>query len=406
MESGEGPEHITRYSIIAWGSKEYIKFKNGKAYGSILGEFDDPLIPLFKLLEKAPYVTSLPGIFRGGIIGYFSYDMVRYWERLPNITTDLDNWPDFEFFIPQNFIIYDHAEGKVYTYGEIPQLSSCREIGDIKSKLIEESLNREEYEKAVANALEYIRSGYIFQVVISRFYKYEINGDPMKFYYRLRKTNPSPYMFYLKFNERSLIGSSPETLFRVKGSIVETYPIAGTRPRGRDVEEDLKLEAELINSEKDKAEHLMLVDLARNDLGKVCVAGSVKVPELMYIEKYSHVQHLVSKVIGILRKNSNAFDVLKATFPAGTVSGAPKPMAMKIIEEFENYRRGPYAGAVGFFSKNGDSEFAILIRSGFIIHNILRIQAGAGIVYDSEPYLEYLETEHKLKALKVALGVE
>jgi len=405
LESGEGPEHITRYSIIAWGVKGYISFKNGVARGSITGEYDDPLIPLYKLLSSADYVSSLPGIFKGGIIGYFSYDTVRYWEKLPNISKDLEEWPDFEFFTPQNFIIYDHIEGKVYTYGEIPQLTACKEIGEINVKLIDESLNREEYEKVVRQSLEYIRNGYIFQVVVSRFYRYEIKGDPMRFYYKLRKLNPSPYMFYLKFYNRRIIGSSPETLFRVKNSIVETFPIAGTRPRGTDVEEDLKLEAELVNSEKDRAEHLMLVDLARNDLGKVCVPGSVKVPEIMYVEKYSYVQHLVSRVIGILKKNLTSFDVLRATFPAGTVSGAPKPMAMKLIEEFEHFKRGPYAGGVGFFSKNGDSEFAILIRSGFIKDDVIRIQAGAGIVYDSEPHLEYLETEHKLKALKVALGV-
>jgi anthranilate synthase component 1 len=406
LESGEGPEHMARYSIIAWNPEGYVNFKNGKASGSIVGDFEDPLQPLAKLLKNSKFYSNIPAFFKGGVIGYVSYDAIKYWEKIKNLTTEIENWPDLEFFVPKDFIIYDHKEGKVYVIGELPSKVECKDIDNLNTKFIGESLNKEEYKKIVNEALEYIKSGYIFQVVLSRFYRYEIKGDLMRFYYNLRILNPSPYMFYLKFWNRAIIGSSPETLFKVREGIAETYPIAGTRPRGSNIEEDLLLERELINSEKDKAEHIMLVDLARNDLGKVCVPGSVKVPEFMYVEKYSHVQHLVSKVIGILKKSSSSFDVLKATFPAGTVSGAPKPMAMNLIEKFELYKRGPYAGGIGFFSPNGDAEFAILIRSGFINGEVLRVQAGAGIVYDSVPDLEFLETEYKLKALKVALGVD
>jgi len=211
-------------------------------------------------------------------------------------------------------------------------------------------------------------------------------------------------MYYLKFGDRKLAGASPETLFSLQDGVIEIYPIAGSRPRGKNSEEDFKFEKELVKSEKERAEHLMLVDLARNDAGKVSYYGSVKVPDLMYVEKYSHVQHMVSRVIGTIRKNLNAPDVLKATFPAGTVSGAPKPYAMNVIEDIEPYKRGPYAGAVGFFSSNGDSEFAIAIRSAFFNKDLMRIQAGAGIVYDSVPENEYWETEFKMKALRLAAG--
>ncbi|TRM78252.1 anthranilate synthase component I, partial [Sulfolobus sp. A20-N-F8] len=305
-----------------------------------------------------------------------------------------------------NIIIYDHNDGKVYVNADISSIGGCEDVENFSLSFYDESLNKDNFMKSVSDTLEYIRAGYAFQVVLSRFYRYLFKGDSLKIYYNLRKINPSPYMFYLKFKDRYLIGSSPELLFRIQDNIVESYPIAGTRPRGNDPEEDLKLELELLNSEKDKAEHLMLVDLARNDLGKVSVPGTVKVPELMFIEKYSHVQHIVSRVIGMLKKRNNVLDVIQATFPAGTVSGAPKPMAMNIIETLEEYKRGPYAGAVGFISSDGNAEFAITIRTAFINKDLLRIHAGAGIVYDSNPESEYYETEHKLMALKIALGVK
>ncbi|WP_338601539.1 anthranilate synthase component I [Sulfolobus tengchongensis] len=392
LESISGPQYKARYSIIAWTNKNHIRIH------------DDPLNALSANI-KGLHKLEIPGLFKGGMIGYISYDAVRFWEKIKDIKPVAEEWPYAEFFIPDNIIVYDHNEGKVYVDADLSSIGGCKDIGDFKVSFYDESLNKNNYEKIVSESLEYIRSGYIFQVVLSRFYRYLFKGDPLKMYYNLRRINPSPYMFYLKFDERYLIGSSPELLFRVQDNIVETYPIAGTRPRGSDQEEDLKLELELLNSEKDKAEHLMLVDLARNDLGKVCVPGTVRVPELMFIEKYSHVQHIVSKVVGTLKKKYNGLNVLSATFPAGTVSGAPKPMAMNIIETLEEYKRGPYAGAVGFISADGDAEFAIAIRTAFLNKDLLRIHAGAGIVYDSNPESEYFETEHKLKALKVAIGV-
>jgi len=404
LESGSGPQHKARYSIIAWGKKGYLRIQGNSSYGDIIESFYDPVEVLQKFLSKAPQL-SLPGKFKGGIIGYVSYDAVRYWEIIKDLKPIAEDWPQIEFFIPENVIVYDHVEGKVYVEGDLPKVSSCSDIGNLKFEFETESLGKTEFEKSVSDILDYIKNGYAFQVVISRFLRYSYKGDLMNFYYNLRKINPSPYMYYLKFCDRQLIGSSPETLFSLQGGIVETYPIAGSRPRGSTPEEDLALEKELLSSEKERAEHIMLVDLARNDLGKACYMGSVKVPEFMYIEKYSHVQHIVSKVVGTLRRNKDAFDVLKAVFPAGTVSGAPKPMAMNIIELLEPYKRGPYAGGVGFISSNGDAEFAIAIRSAFVNKDLFRIQAGAGIVYDSIPEMEYYETEHKMRALKIAMGV-
>lgn len=405
LESGSGPQHKSRYSIVAWGKKGYLNIRNNSVSGDITENFYDPTEVLSKFISKAPYL-NLPGRFKGGMIGYVSYDAVRYWESIKDMKSEAENWPMMEFFIPDNIIVYDHVEGKVYVEGDLPKVTGCSDIGNVSFEFETESLGKTQFEKAVSDILDYIKNGYAFQVVISRFLRYNYKGDLMKFYYNLRKINPSPYMYYLKFYDRQLIGSSPETLFSLQDGIVETYPIAGSRPRGQTPEDDLTLEKELLASEKERAEHIMLVDLARNDIGKVCYMGSVKVPEFMYIEKYSHVQHIVTKVVGTLRKNYNSFDVLKAVFPAGTVSGAPKPMAMNIIELLEPYKRGPYAGGVGFFSVNGDSEFAITIRSAFVNKELFRIQAGAGIVYDSIPEMEYYETEHKMRALKVAMGVE
>ncbi len=404
LESVEGPEHKARYSIIAWGKKEWVYGKSNRAHGTIPMEFYDPIEVFDALIAKSP-LLELPGRYKGGPIGYISYDNVRYWEKVKDLKPPHEDWPDFELFVPENVIVYDHYQENVYIYGDETN-SACEPRDEFNARRREESMNREEFVKAINETLDYVRSGYAFQVVLSRFYAYSYSGDLMKFYVNLRKINPSPYMYYIKFGERVIVGSSPETLFSLQDGIIETYPIAGSRPRGRTPEEDFKLEKELLSSEKERAEHLMLVDLARNDIGKVAYLGSVKVPDLMYVEKYSHVQHIVSRVIGTLRNGGAASQVLKATFPAGTVSGAPKPFAMNLIEVLEPYKRGPYAGAVGFFSANGDAEFAIAIRSAFINGDVLRIQAGAGIVYDSIPESEYYETEIKMKALRLALGDE
>ncbi|AEB94648.1 anthranilate synthase component I [Metallosphaera cuprina Ar-4] len=389
MESVEGPQNNARFSVIAWGVRRYVKIKR-----------EDDLETIRNALNGADEGELR---FSGGLLGYLSYDAVRKWENVRNLKPRAEEWPDAEFFLPENITVYDHALGKVYVEGDVPP-TQCSQNGDFRVSSYDESMTKKDYESGVNTILEYIRSGYAFQVVLSRFYRYHATGDPMKLYKSLRSVNPSPYMFYIKFEDRELIGSSPELLFSVQKGIVETFPIAGTRPRGRTPDEDFKLEQELLSSEKEMAEHLMLVDLARNDVGKVCVSGTVKVPEFAYVEKYSHVQHIVSKVLGTVRKDVDSVEILKSMFPAGTVSGAPKPMAMNIIENLEPYQRGPYAGAVGFISKNS-AEFAIMIRTAFLNRDLLRIQAGAGIVFDSKPEQEYFETEHKMRALKVSLGV-
>lgn len=392
LESVTGPQNKAKYSIIAWGKRDYIHVSSS----------EDPVEKLYYPIKNV-YYSEIAEF--NAYIGYISYDAVRNWERIKDLKKPAEDWPNAEFLLPENVIVYDHNSGKVYVNGDLPRLVNCSEIGNIKYEKYDESMNKSEFENAVNEILEFIKAGYAFQVVLSRFYRYTFKGDVMRLYYNLRKINPSPYMFYLKFENRELVGSSPELLFSLQNGVIESYPIAGTRPRGNTPEEDFELEQELLNSEKERAEHIMLVDLARNDIGKVSQPGTVKVPDYMYIEKYAYVQHIVSRVVGTLRKGYDVTDVIKATFPAGTVSGAPKPMAMNIIETLEPYKRGPYAGVIGFISANA-AEFAISIRSAFINNDILRIQAGAGIVYDSVPEMEFYETEHKLRGLKVAMGVK
>ncbi|WP_449462708.1 anthranilate synthase component I [Tardisphaera miroshnichenkoae] len=402
LESCSTLQRPARYSIVAWGAKDKVAGKNGKAQGSFLDEFRDPVEVLEEMVLRSQEIP-LSTMYRGGPIGYVAYDSVRYWETIRNENPEAEQWPDFEFFIPENVVVYDNYQEKAYVYGDYGE-GGRNSVEPFTVRMTLESMNESEFENAVRKAKEYIESGYAFQIVLSRFYSYEFHGDPLALYLNLKAINPSPYMFYLKFGQRKLVGSSPEMLFTVQDGSLEIDPIAGSRPRGKDPEEDLQLEMELVNSEKERAEHLMLVDLARNDAGKVALSGSLKVIDLMHVEKYSHVQHMVSRVIGTLKKNAVSLDLLRATFPAGTVSGAPKPSAMNIIEELEPFRRGPYAGAVGFISPNGNSEFALTIRSALLNEDTMRIQAGAGIVYDSNPQGEYRETEIKMRAVRLAAG--
>jgi len=383
------------FSFVAWGVRKHV-----------VGDSEETLKSLEDAISEAGYVETPVKVFKGGLVGYISYDAVRLWEKILNLKKHPENWPLIEMFEPINVVLYDYQRGLVYVNikGELP--SACKREDTLnndmtpKFRFYDESLPKRDFVEAVNKVLEYVRDGYAFQVVLSRFYRYTFDGLPSELYFKLREINPSPHTYYIKFYDRIVIGTSPELLYRVEDGLIETYPIAGTRPRGLTEEEDRKLELELMNSEKDRAEHLMLVDLARNDIGKICEYGTVKVEKLMYIEKYSHVQHIVSKVVGKINKRFNHVDILKALFPAGTVSGAPKVFSMNLIEELEEYKRGPYAGVVGLMSKNGNSEVAIAIRSAFIYKDIVRIQAGAGIVYDSVPELEYEETENKLASLK------
>lgn len=393
LESAEGPQNRARFSIVAWGEIGRLSLAQG----------DRLDINAFREGLKRALPYDVPGRFKGGYIGYFSYETVANFENL-KLPNDSDGWPQYEFFLPENIAVYDTVNSVVYTTDISINGSNVNALP--KFSLQNESIYDEQFIRSVKRIKGLIEQGYTFQTVISKSYNYTIDGDASAIYERLKKINPSPYMYYLKIDDRQIIGSSPETLFRVDSGVVETFPIAGTRPRGASPEEDLKLEKELVSSEKERAEHLMLVDLARNDIGKVCMPGTVKATDLMYVEKYSHVQHMVSRVVGSLLPGYDHLEVLKATFPAGTVSGAPKPVSMKIIASEEGTGRGPYAGAVGYFSADGNAEFSIAIRSAFINGSRIKVQAGAGIVYDSDPESELKEVKHKLRALKASMGVE
>ena len=348
----------------------------------------------------------------GGAVGYISYDSVRYFEKIPETTLDDQEYPDIEMALFDDGLVFDHINKEAYYYYQ--SASRLEELEDLiqnddadPDPLTYTSPTpnppEEQFKEAVAKAKEYISSGDVFQVVLSKRYSFELTGSLLPFYKALRTINPSPYMYFLKMGERRVVGSSPESLFRVDGGALETYPIAGTRPRNDDPVKNQALAEELLSDPKERAEHVMLVDLARNDLGRVAEFASVKVPEFMTVHQYSHVQHIVSKVVGTMRSDRDAFDVLKVMLPAGTVSGAPKVRAMEIIEELEPTRRGPYAGAVGYFSNNGNADFAITIRTLTTNHDTAAIQVGAGIVADSDPEKEWFETDHKSAALMKAL---
>jgi anthranilate synthase component I len=337
---------------------------------------------------------------------------VRYCEKLPQ-KFSADGFPDVEMGIFDDGLIFNHVEKKTFYYyrGE-SRLAEVEEL--LKQPSEPETLSftepkvetsKEQYESAVEKAKQYVNAGDIFQVVLSKRYQFHLKGSLIAFYEALRKINPSPYMYYLKFGEHQIVGSSPEMLIRVDNRMVETFPIAGTRPTAQTHVENAKLAAELLSDPKECAEHLMLVDLARNDLGRISKYGSVSVPEFMKVHQYSHVQHIVSQVVGELKDELQSYDAVRAVFPAGTVSGAPKVRAMEIIDELETSRRGPYAGAVGYFSYNGNADFAITIRTLFADKKQAYLQAGAGIVADSVPEHEWFETEHKVEALMSALKI-
>lgn len=387
LESGPGFPERSRFTIVTWGVKEAL---------TINDELYDELKALYRRL----------GRFEDGdlAIGYLSYDAVASIEPYLADLMRRSDWPQAEFIIPSNVVIYDNFLGRAYVKGELPKGKLTDTSDEFQVTGLINATDPVRYMEWVSRALMDIENGEVFQVVLSRYEEYGFKGDLMTLYERLADLNPSPYMYFIKFRDKYIVGTSPELLVKVDGLRVETHPIAGTRPRGRDARDDIRLEDELLSSIKDRAEHIMLVDLARNDLGKICVFGSVKVKELYAIEKYQSVQHLVSRVEGTLSRGNDIVDALVATFPAGTVSGAPKPRAMELIAKYEDSPRGPYAGALGIIH-GGGGEFAIIIRSLFARGGSVRLQAGAGIVYDSKPELELMETEHKLGSLKRAMGV-
>jgi anthranilate synthase component 1 len=368
--------------------------------------------------------------FVGGAVGFLAYDVVRYFERLPDTAaTELDV-PDVAFMLIDTLAIFDHAKHQLIVLANAHNTGdpdaayedALRRIDTIVEALrqplpqVEASLSmssdvemhsnvtKAHFEENVRRAKEYIAAGDAFQIVLSQRFSHKTSASPLTIYRALRATNPSPYMFFLRFSDDFiLIGASPEMMVRLEDGIATNRPIAGSRPRGANREEDRRLEEELLADPKERAEHIMLVDLGRNDLGRVCEYGTVKVTDLMYIERYSQIIHIVSNVQGKLRPGMTAFDLMRATFPAGTLSGAPKVRAMEIIEELEGTRRGPYGGAVGYFSFDGSMDTCITIRAALMQGDTLYVQAGAGLVADSIPQNEYQESINKAKALMVAV---
>ena len=435
LESVEGEEKIARYSFI--GIKPSIIFKSkGKNIEIVRKDktrkfsTSSPLKEIASIMKgfRPAEVKGLPR-FSGGMVGYMGYDMVRFFEELPDDNVDDLKMPDSIFMMADSHIIFDHSRHTIkvvvnaYNSGEGVYEKTVKKIDKIIEELnkkeskkrkkrktktsnkISSNFTKKGFEGAVRKAKEYIKAGDIIQVVLSQRFHARLDCDPLDVYRELRSLNPSPYMYYLNFGEVKMIGSSPELLVRCEDNIVETRPIAGTRPRGKNEEEDSELEKELLMDAKERAEHVMLVDLGRNDIGRVCEPGTVKVSEFMFVEKYSHVMHIVSNCKGRLSKKCDAYDVLQAGFPAGTVSGAPKIRAMEIIDELEKTRRGPYAGAVGYFSFSGNMDTCINIRTIVVKGKDAYIQAGAGIVADSVPSREYQETVNKARAMMRAIEI-
>jgi len=437
LESVEGGEKLARYSFLGSDPIFIIKSKGdrievieGKKKRAIKGDPFDALKDImsrYKLVE----VKELPR-FHGGLVGYFGYDMIRFIEDIPDKNPDEINKPDMQFMLADVVLAFDHIKQKIIIIANThvkddPKAAykkAVAKLNEVAKKLkkplgkkdmeleaprtkktckFKTNLSRAKFSKMVERAKGYIRSGDIIQVVLSQRLSAKAPKDTFRVYRMLRSINPSPYMFYLKFDDLKLIGSSPEIMVRMEKGAATVRPIAGTRPRGENAEEDNRLEKQLLADAKEKAEHIMLVDLGRNDLGRVCEFGSVKVNELMAIERYSHVMHIVSDVSGKIRKGFGSIDLIRACFPAGTVTGAPKVRAMEIIDELENIRRGPYAGAVGYFCFSGDLDTCITIRTIIADSKKFYVQAGAGIVADSVPEREYEETLNKAKALLRAI---
>ncbi len=423
LESVEGGERLARYSFI--GTQPYTVLRSEQGEG-------DPLVAIERELNKYRLgrVAGLPP-FHGGAVGYLSYETVRYFEELPSPDVDPLGLPESVFMFADTILVFDHLKHriKVVSHARLDGLNADKaykgaveRIDSLVKRLgqplkqerkdskaahqpspVTSNMSREQFEGMVARAKEDIAAGEIIQAVLSQRLSRRTSADPFDIYRALRSINPSPYMYYLHLDDCHIIGASPELLVRVEDGIVATHPIAGTRPRGRTPDEDTALASELKADEKERAEHVMLVDLGRNDIGRIAEPGSVEVTQFMDVENYSHVMHLVSHVQGRLRPELRPFEALRACFPAGTVSGAPKIRAMEIIAGLEPDRRGPYAGAVGYFSFSGNLDTAITIRTIVMTDGVASVQAGAGIVADSVPSREYEESMNKARALLTAI---
>jgi len=453
LESVEGGEHVGRYSFVGIhpGGKLSLKGrelsieKNGETIKRQLDGGEDILAVLNNELSRyiAAPVSGLPR-FSGGAVGYLGYDVVRFFEEISETAEPVIDIPDAIFLLVDTLVVFDHARHQLMILANafvgdsppddmdrdlemayfdavqriervserllsplpaIPQRRWLQATNSRNASLLKGNRKQADFESMVETAKEHIKAGDIFQVVLSQRLSKTSDAHPFAIYRALRMLNPSPYMFYFDFADEAfqVIGASPEMHVRLEDGVASLRPIAGTRWRGETEEEDIALEKELLADEKELAEHVMLVDLGRNDIGRVCEYGTVSVRELMTIEKYSHVMHIVSQVEGTMRPELDAYDLLRATFPAGTVSGAPKVRAMEIIEELEKERRGLYAGAVGYFSHDGSMDTCIAIRTMLMKDDTVFIQAGSGIVADSDPGREYQECMNKARALAVAV---
>jgi anthranilate synthase component 1 len=437
LESVEGGEHVGRYSFLGKDPFVMLRARDGKTIVERAGVTTERAEPFVQVLRKmmadfsSPFVPELPR-FTGGAVGYLGYDTAAWFEP---VTLQQNGQPDpalqdeAGFMIFDTVLAFDHVQHRILIIAnaritpdddlEALYQFACTKIDFLERELrrdlsypqttpgksieVTSNVPRERFMEMVKTAKEYIAAGDIYQVVLSQRFEAEITTDPFTVYRALRHVNPSPYMYFLRMGKVSIVGSSPEMLVRVEGGMAQTHPIAGTRPRGKSDEEDARLAEELKRNEKERSEHVMLVDLGRNDLGRVSRFGTVRVPQFMGLEKYSHVMHLVSIVEGRLAEDRDRLDALVACFPAGTVSGAPKVRAMEIIAELEPDRRGIYAGAVGYLDFAGNLDFCITIRTLVITGQRAMVQAGAGIVADSNPQAEYEETRDKARALIKAL---
>ena len=409
FESLTGPEELSETSIMGVDPEFIVK----GYYDKITIEKRDGTVesvktsdPLNKIKELVLKTTDQSYRYLGGAVGNINYDAIRLWEKISK--NHVTEEPIMEFGIYTDGILFDNKQKKLlYFYYENNRIDEIKRsesnFGDFTISEIISNVDEEQFTNIVDKAKKYIYDGDIFQVVLSRKFSFNADGDYLKVYGKLRSLNPSPYLYHMKMDQKTIIGSSPEMLIRVTDDQIETFPIAGTRKITDDVEKNEKMRQELITDEKELAEHTMLVDLGRNDIGRVCDYGTVRVKELMEVKKFSHVQHMVTHVVGQLSSKFDMYDAFKAVFPAGTVSGAPKVRAMEIIDELEPESRGAYAGAIGYFSFNGCCDFAIAIRSIFANGKSGFVQAGAGIVFDSIAKNELDETEHKANAMITAL---
>jgi anthranilate synthase component 1 len=437
FESVEGGEQVARYSFLGKDPFLVLRSRGGKTIvdrSGVTTETAEPFVPVLRKLMaefRAPFVPGLPR-FTGGAVGFIGYDasvefepvLAEAWKNVPGSGND-----DAGFMLFDTVLAFDHVKHRIliianarvtadedlaalYQFAcakiqflerELERSLSHVTAGGGEAPTVRSNVTREAYENGVRAIKEHIAAGDIYQAVLSQRFEAAVKADPLTIYRALRHVNPSPYMYFIRAGGFAIVGSSPEMLVRVEGQHVETHPIAGTRPRGRSDEEDLRLADELKRNEKERAEHVMLVDLGRNDLGRVCEYGSVRVPQYMGLERYSHVMHLVSTVEGRLAETADHLDALVSCFPAGTVSGAPKIRAMQILSQLEPTRRDLYAGAVGYIDFAGNLDFCIAIRTITLQDGIARVQAGAGIVADSNPAAEYEETRDKARALLQAI---